>query len=137
MGLAIFIPYNAIWWGVYENSKKTSFVSSLSVPAQAAVCSTAAVAASSGLLHPLELVKTRYQVATSGTVGALAASDEVRGSDRRGLGQIVRNVLKESGGNFWRGFYRGYGPRLACSVPSALIMMTVFEHLQPDKTTEE
>ncbi|CAN8105476.1 unnamed protein product [Discula destructiva] len=145
LGLAIFIPYNAIWWGVYENTKKTTLVRDrLPTPVQAAVCSTAAVVASSGLLHPLELVKTRYQVATSGTVGALAAGagsgggGEVAGrvSDRRGMRQIVGNVLREAKGSFWRGFYRGYGPRLACSIPSSLIMMTVFEHLKPDVTED-
>lgn len=140
MGLAIFIPYNAIWWGVYENAKKTAFVQDkLAAPLQAAVCSTAAVVASSGLLHPLELVKTRYQVSTSGTVGALAGKgggDATRGSDQRGVRQVVRNVLRESKGSFWRGFYRGYGPRLACSIPSSLIMMTVFEHLKPDITED-
>lgn len=137
MGLAIFIPYNAIWWGVYENTKKTAFVrDTLAAPVQAAACSTAAVVASSGLLHPLELVKTRYQVSTSGTVGALAGGggDGGRASDQRGVRQVVRNVWRESKGRFWRGFYRGYGPRLACSIPSSLIMMTVFEHLQPDVT---
>lgn len=133
LGLAIFIPYNAVWWGVYENAKKTASVAALPTAAQAAVCSVAAVTASAGLLHPLELVKTRYQVATSGTVGALAASgggNVARESDRRGIRQIVGNVLRESGGS-WTGFYRGFGPRLMCSVPSSLIMMTVFEQLQP------
>lgn len=130
MGLAIFIPYNAVWWGVYENVKKTSFVADHVAPAaQAALCSIAAVTASAGLLHPLELVKTRYQVATSGTVGALGATSG-RGSDALGVAKVVGNVLRESGGS-WRGFYRGFGPRLMCSVPSSLIMMTVFEYMKP------
>lgn len=148
MGLAIFIPYNAVWWGVYENAKKTAFVREklgLPLPAQAALCSVAAVTASAGLLHPLELVKTRYQVATSGTVGALAeggvgggaGAAGGRGSDALGVARVVGNVLRESRGS-WTGFYRGFGPRLACSVPSSLIMMTVFEQLRPkDLLVEE
>lgn len=138
MGLAIFIPYNAIWWGVYENVKKAKLVTDHVAPAaQAAVCSVAAVTASAGMLHPLELVKTRYQVATSGTVGALAAEGATsRGSDALGVAKVVRNVLRESGGS-WRGFYRGFGPRLMCSVPSSLIMMTVFEHFKPKDTVLE
>lgn len=133
MGLAIFIPYNAVWWGVYENAKKSTLVNSLPAPAHAAVCSVAAVTASAGLLHPLELVKTRYQVATSGTVGAL---QEGRASDAMGVRRVVANVLRESRGS-WRGFYRGFGPRLACSVPSSLIMMTVFEQLKPRDVSKE
>lgn len=143
MGLAIFIPYNAVWWGVYENVKKTSFVADhVAVPAQGALCSIAAVTASAGLLHPLELVKTRYQVATSGTVGALAAAEggagamAGRGSDALGVAKVVSNVLRESGGS-WRGFYRGFGPRLMCSVPSSLIMMTVFEYMKPKEEMME
>lgn len=133
LGLATFVPYNAVWWSVYENVKKMEAVEKMGAPAQAAIGSVLAVSASAGLIHPLDLVKTRWQVATSGTVGALAGAEGGRGSDREGLGQIVRNVVSESGGS-WRGFYKGFGPRLGCSVPSALIMMTVFEYFKPDET---
>lgn len=137
MGLGIFIPYNAVWWSVYENVKKTSWVSGLATPVQAAVASSLAVSASAGLLHPADLVKTRYQVATSGTITALGevGATAGRASDRDGVRQICRNVLHESGG--LRGYYKGFGHRLCCSVPSSLIMMSVFEYLKPDETIKE
>ncbi|KAI9644437.1 hypothetical protein NHQ30_006458 [Ciborinia camelliae] len=132
IGLGIFIPYNAVWWGVYENMKKWDGVERLPVAVRPAVCSIAAVCMSAGLLHPLELVKTRYQVATSESVAALGVMrDEIRGRDREGIRQVVRNVVREGNGSL-RQFYKGFGPRLCCSIPSSLIMMSVFEHFKPE-----
>lgn len=135
MGLGIFVPYNAVWWSVYENMKKTNAVVQFSPPVQVALSSVAAVTASAGLLHPFDLVKTRYQVATSGTVGAVAhtAAGAVRASDQKGVLQIMRNVVAESGK---KGFYKGFIPRLCCSVPSGLIMMSTFEYLKPDESAK-
>jgi len=76
------------------------------------------------------LIKTRYQVATSGTVADAAASTITRSSDKEGINQIIRNVLRESGP---KGFYAGFYPRLLASVPGSMIMMSVFEYLRPEK----
>jgi hypothetical protein len=35
------------------------------------------------------------------------------------------------------GFYAGLAPRLACSVPSSIITMSVIEYLKPDRPAEE
>jgi solute carrier family 25 iron transporter 28/37 len=135
MGLGIFVPYNAIYWSVYENVKKSQALGQYSLPTQAALSSMAGVAASASLIHPLDLIKTRYQVATSGTVDAVAhtAAGAVRASDQKGIAQIVTNVLAESGK---KGFYKGFIPRLCCSLPSSLIVMSVFEYLKPDESAK-
>ena len=94
----------------------------------------AASLCSAAFIHPLELVKTRYQVATSDTV--IAATEAVAGSrssDREGLRQVVRNVMRESG---LKGLYAGFLPTLMRSVPSSIIMMSVFEHLKAERKAD-
>jgi hypothetical protein len=86
--------------------------------------------ASAAFIHPLELVKTRYQVATSDTVAAAGAVAGSRNSDQEGLRQVARNVMKENG---VKGFYAGFLPTLLRSVPSSIIMMIVFEHLKAER----
>lgn len=152
MGLAVYMPYNAIWWSSYENSK--SFTQGLGVekPAyQAAIGSALATSLSTSLSHPLDLLKTRYQVSTSESISALIAAQSSpvpsssrtsglqahgsgnRSSDQMGIKYVLRNVLRESG---WRGLYAGIGPRLFCSIPSSVISMAVFEYLRPDDNTK-
>jgi len=89
----------------------------------AAMCSAA-------FIHPLELVKTRYQVAASETVAAAGAVTGSRSSDQEGLRQVVRNVMRENGA---KGFYAGFLPTLMRSVPSSIMMMMVFEHLKAER----
>lgn len=93
----------------------------------AAMCSAA-------FIHPLELVKTRYQVATSDTVAAAGVVTGSRNSDQEGLRQVVRNVMRESGP---KGFYAGFLPTLLRSVPSAIIMMCSFESLKAERKKPE
>lgn len=151
MGLAVFIPYNAVWWSSYENSKGISQSFGIQQAAyQAAVGSALATTLAASLAHPLDLVKTRYQVSTSESISNLVAaqsspipSDKVSGrqlagsnnrsSDRMGVKYVFRNVMRESG---WRGLYAGIGPRLFCSIPSSVISMAVFEYLKPDENTK-
>jgi solute carrier family 25 iron transporter 28/37 len=85
---------------------------------------------SAAFIHPLELVKTRYQVATSDTVAAACLVAGSRSSDQEGLRQVSRNVMKENG---IKGFYTGFFPTLLRSVPSSIIMMLVFENLKADR----
>ena len=95
------------------------------------VCGAGAASLSSAaFIHPLELVKTRYQVATSDTVAAAAGAVAGRSSDQEGLRQVVRNVIRESG---LKGLYAGFLPTLVRSAPSAIIMMSVFEHLKAER----
>lgn len=125
MGIASYLPYNVLWWTTYGNIRRSLHEKS----AQFSIACAAGVAAmsSAAFIHPLELVKTRYQVATSDTVAAAGGVVGSRNSDKEGLRQVVRNVMKESGP---KGFYSGFVPTLLRSVPSAIIMMSVFEHLK-------
>ncbi|EPS43682.1 hypothetical protein H072_2378 [Dactylellina haptotyla CBS 200.50] len=131
MGLVVFIPYNGIWWTVYEHTKK-ALPQSWPIASQAALSGCLATIAGTCFCHPLDLVKTRYQVATTTTVGRVGGE---RLEDARGITKVVRNVWAEK--TFGRGFYRGLGPRLMYSAPSSLIAMAVFEYFSPDKTAEK
>ncbi|KAG9247607.1 mitochondrial carrier domain-containing protein [Calycina marina] len=126
MGLGIYIPYNAISWAVYENMKKLP--ADLSYATQVALSAGTATICVHGLIYPFDLVKTRYQVATSETVAEVAGVTG-RSSDKHGIKQILRNVMRESGK---KGFYAGFFPRLMCSFPSTVITMSVIEFVKPD-----
>jgi solute carrier family 25 (mitochondrial iron transporter), member 28/37 len=69
-------------------------------------------------------------VATSATVAAAGAVTLSRSSDKEGLRQVTRNVMRENG---LKGFYAGFLPTLLRSVPSSIIMMIVFEQLKADR----
>ncbi|KAK0113422.1 hypothetical protein ONS95_013679 [Cadophora gregata] len=125
MGIASYIPFNILWWTTYGNVRRG--MPDRSVQTQIACGAGLAAATSAAFIHPLELVKTRYQVATSDTVAAAGVVTGTRNSDREGLRQVVRNVMRESGP---KGFFAGFLPTLLRSVPSAIIMMSVFEHLK-------
>jgi hypothetical protein len=130
MGIASYIPFNVLWWTTYGNIRRS--MSERSLQSQIACGAGAAAMCSAAFIHPLELVKTRYQVATSDTVvaaGAVAVAGS-RSSDKEGLRQVVRNVMKENGA---KGFYAGFIPTLMRSVPSSIIMMSVFEHLKAER----
>jgi solute carrier family 25 iron transporter 28/37 len=131
MGLAIYTPYSLASWTVYENAKKLPIdVSYTTKVAVSAGLSTVSVQA---LVYPFDLVKTRYQVATSATVAAISAKSE-RASDQLGVRQILKNVMKESGR---KGFYAGFLPRLMCAFPSSVLTMSVIEYLKPDVQPDE
>lgn len=129
MGIASYIPFNVLWWTTYGNIRRS--MSERSMVTQIACGAGAAAMCSAAFIHPLELVKTRYQVATSDTVVAVGTVAGSRNSDRDGLRQVVRNVMKENGP---KGFYAGFLPTVMRSVPSSIIMMSVFEHLKAKRT---
>jgi len=132
-------------WTTYEHTKK---VSPFREPfAQAALGAAAATTITTLACHPLDMLKTRYQVSTSNTIASLDAAAGAatastakirkealtRSDDHKGIKYVVRNVLREAG---WRGLYLGLVPRLVCSVPGSLITMSVFEYYNPDKSSE-
>ncbi|CZR58250.1 uncharacterized protein PAC_08141 [Phialocephala subalpina] len=125
MGIASYIPFNVLWWTTYGNIRRS--MSERSMVTQIACGAGVAAMCSAAFIHPLELVKTRYQVATSDTVAAVGGVVGSRSSDQEGLRQVVRNVMRESGP---KGFYAGFLPTLMRSVPSSTIMMVVFESLK-------
>ncbi|KAF2434259.1 mitochondrial carrier [Tothia fuscella] len=129
MGLAIYTPYSLASWTVYENAKKLP--SDMSYTTKVALSSGTATLCVQALIYPFDLVKTRYQVATSETVAAIAAKagSADRSSDKLGIRQILKNVMRESGK---RGFYAGFLPRIMCSFPSSVLTMSVVEYLKPD-----
>ena len=120
MGLAVFVPYNAIWWSTYENVKMKIRRYTGSETAGPAIASASATLTASTCLHPFELLKTRYQFSTS-LVGLR--------DDRRGIRYVFKNVVKETG---FRGLYAGLVLRLGCSLPGSVISMAVFEFMKPD-----
>ena len=143
MGLLIFIPYNAIWWSTYENVKVSV---GGGIVGQAAMGSMVASSVATVFGHPLDLLKTRYQVSTSESISNIVAKESSpvpaniisgnqkhgsanRGSDKLGIRYVFRNVVRESG---YRGLYAGFGIRLLCSVPGSVIAMMVFEYVKPD-----
>jgi len=128
MGIASYLPFNVIWWTTYGKIRRT--MADRSQAAQIACGAGVAAMFSAAFIHPLELVKTRYQVATSATVAAAGAVTGFRNSDQEGLRQVARNVMKENG---LKGFYAGFFPTLLRSVPSSIIMMIVFEHLKAER----
>lgn len=131
MGIASYIPYNVLWWTTYGNIRRS--MSERSSMTQIACGAGVAAMFSAAFNHPLELVKTRYQVATSDTVAAAVVAATSRSSDQEGLRQVMRNVMSENGP---RGLYAGFLPTLMRSVPSSIIMMSVFEHLKAERKEE-
>lgn len=133
IGIASYLPFNVLWWTTYGNIRRS--MKDRSPVVQIACGAGVAAACSAAFIHPVELVKTRYQVATSDTVAAAATVASSRSSDREGLRQVVKNVMRENGP---RGFYAGFLPTVMRSVPSSIIMMSVFEHLKAERkdTTE-
>lgn len=128
MGIASYIPFNVLWWTTYGNIRRS--MSERSPVAQITCGAGVAAMCSAAFIHPLELLKTRYQVATSETVAAASAVTGSRSSDQEGLRQVVRNVMRENGA---KGFYAGFFPTLMRSVPSSIIMMIVFENLKAER----
>jgi solute carrier family 25 iron transporter 28/37 len=128
MGIASYLPFNVIWWTTYGNIRRR--LSERNQVVQIACGAGVAAMFSAAFIHPLELVKTRYQVATSATVAAAGAVTGSRTSDQEGLGQVARNVMRENG---LKGFYAGFFPTLLRSVPSSIIMMVVFEQLKAER----
>jgi len=105
VGIASYVPFNVLWWTTYGNIRRS--MPDRSPAVQIACGAGMAALCSAAFIHPLELVKTRYQVATSGTVAAVGVVASSRNSDRKGLRQVVRNVAAESG---LKGFYAGFAP---------------------------
>lgn len=60
MGIASYLPYNVLWWTTYGNIRRGMPEQSLQT--QIACGAGAAALCSAAFIHPLELVKTRYQV---------------------------------------------------------------------------
>lgn len=130
IGLAIYTPYSLASWTVYENAKKLP--TDLNYNAKVAISAGLSTICVQGLVYPFDLVKTRYQVATSSTVAVMEGAG--RSSDKLGFRQILKNVRRERG---TRGLYAGFGPRIMCAFPSAVITMSVIEYLKPDKPIEK
>jgi solute carrier family 25 iron transporter 28/37 len=132
MGIASYIPFNVLWWTTYGKIRRGMEERNWNSGQQIACAAGVSAMCGAAFIHPLELVKTRYQVATSDTVAAVAGAvtGGSRSSDQDGLRQVVKNVTRENG---LKGFYAGFLPTLMRSVPSSIIMMSVFEHLKAER----
>eukprot|EP00798_Chlamydomonas_sp_ICE-L_P011466 gene11466-34180_t len=133
--VATFVPSSALWWGCYGVYQQTvwSFLGnpsgggSLSSAASAAPPSTSQIvgvqvvsamfagASSSFMTSPLDLVKTRIQVASKG---------DGRASTVRG---VLEEILREDG---WRGMFRGALPRMANAALWGTCMVSTYEMLK-------
>ncbi|EPY54076.1 iron ion transporter [Schizosaccharomyces cryophilus OY26] len=123
MGIAIYLPTTVSWWVMYEETKKwlrakTNFDISIVAPLSSALGTVVATTIST----PLDIVKTRYQVATSSamqkTEFANISGNKIKISD------VARLLFKEHG---LKGFTRGLMFRMGYIMPSGMISMSVFE----------
>lgn len=111
IGLGMFVPYNAVWWSAYEHGKAVvrDATGRSDIATQAACSGAAATLLACSLLHPVDVVKTTYQVGRETS-----------------LWQVAKNVMREGKA------YAGLGMRLTCSVPGSVMSMAAFELLKPD-----
>lgn len=130
--LMTFVPSSAIWWGSYSTYQrliwqmKDSFlglpeasrVMPLSTGEVVQVQTVAALfagATASFATSPLDLVKTRIQVASKGT----GEASTVRA--------VLMEILREDG---WRGMFRGAVPRMANAALWGTCMVSTYEFLK-------
>lgn len=124
MGLAVFVPHTMVYFAVYEQLKLQVFgslpdndASQLTFGAYMA-CSAVASAIGITISTPLDIIKTRWQVA-AGDQGA---------AFRTGPVDIARQMWVQEGPRAF--FSRGLLARIAWGIPTTAISMTVFEMLK-------
>ncbi|BFZ57903.1 hypothetical protein PYCC9005_004958 [Savitreella phatthalungensis] len=122
LGLAMFIPYNAVWWSIYEHGKPhTRRLFHTSDPALQGACSSGlATLVATGLLHPADVLKTTYQVAATRAADASLT-----------IAQTARTLTS------FKRAYAGFAIRLMCSLPASIISMAVFELVRPDSNVHD
>ncbi|PRQ51460.1 putative mitochondrial carrier protein [Rosa chinensis] len=136
ISILTYAPSNAVWWASYsvaqrmvwrgvgyyscksnEDGVNTYRPDSKTIMAVQGASAAMAGGVSALITMPLDTVKTRLQV--------LDGDDNGRRGP--GIGQTVRNLVKEGG---WMACYRGLGPRWASMSISATTMITTYEFLK-------
>ncbi len=125
------IPHG-VWFATYELCKRslapapggaTGAPGDAPEPlsARAQVASGATAATTAWLVgYPFDTIKTRIQAAAAVDGGAAAP----------GVVQTARAMLKESGGDMMRAYYRGFGLKLLRAIPMSVISFYVYEDVK-------
>ncbi|CAN6665902.1 hypothetical protein TRVA0_037S01024 [Trichomonascus vanleenenianus] len=119
MGVAVYLPGSAIWWGVYEEAKKR--LGMPPGPWQYACSSGLATIVASSLCNLLSVVKTRQQLAAANEIQSL------RPDDHRSIVRVARNLIRENG--WLRAWTKGLHIHLLHAVPSSILGMIILEVL--------
>ncbi|KAI9342826.1 mitochondrial carrier domain-containing protein [Obelidium mucronatum] len=117
--LGVFVPHTVIYFVTYEQLKAFSIANPEIIPPYAGYLGSAAVAAtvSSAVSNVFDVVKTRIQVAGSGSDPKF----------NRVLSTAI-DMYKNEGGA--KAFTRGMSARVLSIVPSSMLSMTIFEMLK-------
>lgn len=105
------VPFSAIYWGTYENTKKRfvykrEFVRNF-------VCGYISGCLAAIITNPIDVVKTRMQ-----------ASFRDPSNHYHTTLNSIKTIIQEDG---YKGFLRGMGPRLLRIGPSSAIMISTYE----------
>ena len=149
MSVGLFVPGSGIWWGTYSVYKEQYWKllfgaeggmrrggesgEGVEVGGWGLVGTQAAAAVSAGcttsfVTTPLDVIKTRFQVASRKIQSQESPSSEAKSVAPRptASGEVSRLFQKEG---FW-GFYRGLFPRMAASSLWGTSMILAYEFLK-------
>jgi len=121
--LGEIVPASAVQFGSYATLKK-SFGSDSVFAQNDFACGFAAGTIARLVIHPLDVVKKRFQVA--GFSRSLAYGQRVDAHAYRNFLAAVRTIAKTEG---VAGFYKGLFPSLVKSAPASAVTFAVFEAL--------
>lgn len=143
LGLGVYLPYTIMYWSVYEKAKLglAKVPTSLTVQGQGSnttvdylLASAIACGTAASLSNVIDIVKTRYQIASG--IKSAARSTAVNtlksAAQAQSVREIVIDLYRENG---WKAFTRGMGLRAAAMVPSNMVSMTVFEKIKENKAS--
>lgn len=129
--LAEIVPASAVQFGSYAMLKK-SFGSESVFAQNDFACGFAAGTIARLVIHPLDVVKKRFQVA--GFSRSLAYGQRVDAHAYRNFLAAVRTIAKTEG---VAGFYKGLFPSLVKSAPASAVTFAVFEALMRMSVNED
>ena len=129
------VPHG-VWFAAYEWSKRRMVqasrdddddeaTTSRRTDAAVPLCAGAfAAAVAWGVGYPADLVKTRVQAQAA---AAAAAGGATRTRSAPGLAETCAAMLRESGGDVLRAFYRGFDLKLLRAVPASAVSFFAYE----------
>lgn len=117
--LFMSIPFQSIQFSTYEFFRKLLHTDGYYDPKTHIIAGGLAGAVASSVTVPLDVIKTVLQ--TRGT----STDTEIRNCT--GFRDAAR-IIKERYG--WKGFLRGFKPRILTNIPSAAISWSVYEYIK-------
>lgn len=105
------VPFSAIYWGTYENTKKRILFKNEFL--RNFLCGYVSGVLAAIITNPIDVVKTRMQ-----------ASFKDTSNHYNTTAHSIKTIIQEDG---FRGFTRGMGPRLLRIGPSSAIMISTYE----------